>query len=348
MRNTKNPETVILALSLDKKRNRKRVVIGEERQVHMRIRRIGNSDVLYDKERTLGPLIFDHEKQLDKDWNIKVIHPLRNALSATADRENRAASILKHLEQNEQSDDPIYIFTSYQCRKWYNDNKDLIGSERAGNQFAERIMCLTKSFKQIIREEKQDYSTNQMIGLLEEYVRICSDSSDTEARIWYPGGQRNAEYLVITDSFIPAIYYYLLHIKEWGIRIRHCDVCGQLFLAPSNHYNLCSDACRKEKGRQNKRAFDARAKKNKYDSDYKIISLRMRYRMKSSFKRGLLSDEQVLQIYDAFQAFRKEAIQLKKGIKAKEDCKTFENWLIAQEQEFEKLCEACVPQRVSR
>ena len=110
MRNTKNPETVILALSLDKKRNRKRVVIGEERQVHMRIRRIGNSDVLYDKERTLGPLIFDHEKQLDKDWNIKVIHPLRNALSATADRENRAASILKHLEQNEQSDDPIYIY----------------------------------------------------------------------------------------------------------------------------------------------------------------------------------------------------------------------------------------------
>ena len=75
-------------------------------------------------------------------------------------------------------------------------------------------MCLTKSFKQDLIERVQ-------------------------------------EFVVVPDSFYPALMYYLNHLKELGFCYCKCRVCGEIFLVASGHHSLCSDACREEKSLQN-------------------------------------------------------------------------------------------------
>ena len=78
-----------------------------------------------------------------------------------------------------------------------------------------------------------------------------------------------------TESFYPALQYYLKQLMKWDLCFCKCSNCGKVFIATSRHHSLCSKACRVEKNRQNKRMFDARARENGYDIDYKNTCQRM-------------------------------------------------------------------------
>ncbi len=333
-----NKTPVILALTIDKARGRERIVIGEEHHVRRRLEG-HDSDVLYDMERPLGELLFSHEKQLDKDWNAEVIFPLKKALTSTQGRREYEVSAWEFLQEKEKSHDPICMFAAYQCRRWYGENRTVLGAEKSSNQFECRAMALTRSFKKILWGEEKNYSVDQVMERMEQYTRINGDEKDTQARVWYPGKRRNAEYLIVEDSFVPAIWYYLNHLRDWGLCFCKCDNCGRIFLAPSKHYSLCSEDCRKEKSRQNKREFDARARENKYDLDYRNAYQRMHSRLKSLRKTEGISQMRMEQVEAGLRSFCSAAVQRKKKIKTTEDYKAFVDWLFEQERNFEKLCE---------
>lgn len=338
MKNTAATQTIILALSLDKERNCERVIIGDEHQVRIRMNGEDNASVLYDEERAIGSLLFDHERQSYKSWNAEAIYPLRNALLAPSGRKTLESTANTFLTSQEENHDPISIFVSYQCRKWYHDSYSLIGNEENSNQFTQQIMRLTNSFHNIIRAEKMVYSTTEVMTILEEYVRGSKYIGDIEMRTWHPFGHLNTEYLIITNSFIPALYYYFQYIKNQGLQIRQCKACGKLFLSTNKHYDLCSESCKKEKKRQSKQAYDARARENISDRRYNNTSQRMRNQIKRSIEKGL-SEGKAEQINAAFRAFRREAIQRKKKIVTQEDTNMFADWLFAQERKFTQLCE---------
>lgn len=280
-----NKEKVIMALTLDKVRRCERIVIGVEYQVRRRLAGSGDSEVLYDCERPLGELLFDHEKQLDKDWNADVIYPLRRALLSPLGRKENEAVARGFLDNKEEFQDPICIYTSYQCRRWYAENRTVFGDDRCSDQFENRIMGLTRSFKQILWDADKNYSVDQVMERLETYTKIDGVEKDVQARIWYPGRRRNIECLIVEDSYAPVIWYYLNHLWDWGFCFCRCNNCGKIFLVSSKHHGLCSDACRKEKNRQNKREFDARARENKYDIDYNNTSQHMRNRL-NNIRKG--------------------------------------------------------------
>lgn len=333
-----NKMPVIFAMTIDKAHGRERIVIGEEYQVRRRIENRGG-DVLYDAERPLGEFLFSHEEQLDKDWNAEVIFPLRKALSTAVGRKEHETSAWEFLEEKEKSLDPICIFTAHQCGRWYGENHTILGAEKSAEQFERRAMGLTRSFKKILWEEKRNYSVDQVMERMEQYTRINGDEKDTRAQVWYPGKRRNAEYLIVEDSFVPAIWYYLNHLRDWGLCFCKCCVCGKIFLASSRHYSLCGENCRKEKSRQNKREFDARARENKYDVDYKNTYQRMRNRLNGLRKTESVSQFQMEQAENGLGSFCSAAVQRKKKIKTPEDYKAFVDWLFEQERVFEKLCE---------
>lgn len=338
-----NKTPAILALTLDKARGRERIVIGEECQVRRQIENRGG-EVIYDAEWPLGEFLFSHEKQLDKDWNAEVIFPLRKALSTAVGRKEHETSAWEYLAEKVKFNDPICIFTAHQCRSWYGENNTILGSEKSAEQFEHLTMGLTRSFKKILWGEEKNYSVDQVMERMEQYTRINGDEKDTQARIWYPGKRRNAEYLIVENSFVPAIWYYLNHLRDWELCFCKCCVCGKIFLAPSRHYSLCSEACRKEKNRQNKREFDARARANKYDVDYKNAYQRMHNRMNSLWKTDGFSKKQLEQVEAGLKAFCAAAVQKKKIIKTPEEYKAFVDWLFEQERAFEKLCEEMVEQ----
>ena len=62
-------------------------------------------------------------------------------------------------------------------------------------------MGLTRSFKQIIWGEGKKYSIKQILEHMEKYTGINADARDMQARIWYPGKRRKAEYLIVENSF---------------------------------------------------------------------------------------------------------------------------------------------------
>ena len=337
-----NNVPIIFALALDKTRSCEYVVIGEENQVRRRLSGSSEGQVLYEAERPLGTFLFDHEAQVDKDWNSGAIFPLKKALSLPQGRKKYESSAWEFLNEKEQAHDPICVFSAYQCRRWYAMNRTVFGAERSGDQFEDWIMGLTKSFKQIIWGKEKDYSIDQAIERVGEYARVNGRERDTQARIWYPGKRRRVEYLIIEDSFVPAIWYYLSRSSEWGLCVCECDNCGRTFFAPNKHHSLCGEACKKERSCQNKREFDARAREKQQEVAYKNASQRMRNRLNGVRKNERISEEQQIQIEDAFKSIRAEAIQRKKLVKTKEDRKAFVDWLFEQEREFNLLCESTV------
>ena len=177
-----------------------------------------------------------------------------------------------------------------------------------------------------------------LIERVQGMVWAKGSDKDTEARIWYASRKRIQEFVVVTDSFYPAVFYYLTRLKELGYCYCKCSVCERIFLAPSGHHSLCSDACRKSKSLQNKREFDERARKNLYNAECKNTTQRMRNRMNRLMKMDV-SEELKLRVADAFKAFQKEASARKKTIKSESDSKKYINWLFEQERKFEEFCE---------
>ena len=198
--------------------------------------------------------------------------------------------------------------------------------------------CLRNTFT----SKNKNYHRSIVAEIMErmaQYAHIGARTSDMEARIWYPGKRRKAEYLIIENSYFPAIWYYLGHLRDWQLSICRCDICGNMFLSTSKHFSLCSAACRKAKNRQNKQEFDDRARKNKYDVDYKNTTQRMRNKLNKISKNQNLSEAQKKQVQTAFGSICKEALQQKKQIKYPEDYKAFVDLLFALEHQFETLCE---------
>lgn len=82
--------------------------------------------------------------------------------------------------------------------------------------------------------------------------------------------KRKMECVAAYSSLYPLMIYYLNRLNDWGLYFRKCKICGKVFLAKSQRYELCSDKCRKKQSLQNKREFDERARENNYDLLYKM------------------------------------------------------------------------------
>ena len=329
----KHTPPIIMAIGIDREKKKERLIIGGEYQVRHLLNGYEDAQVLYDRERELGTFLTEHQAQLDKDWNEGAIHPLVQASKNILERKKLEAAAGKYLEEKLNPDDPIGYYAAYQCHSWYLDGKG-----KGADWFEERAMCLTKSFKQELWSDKRYYLMEDLIKRMHEIMRTKGSFADTEARIWYSSRKRVQEFVVVSDSFYPAVFYYLTRLKELGYCYCKCSVCERIFLAPSGHHSLCSDACRKSKSLQNKREFDERARKNLYNAECKNTTQRMRNRMNRLMKMDV-PEEQKLRVADAFKAFQKEASARKKTIKSESDSKKYINWLFDQERKFEELCE---------
>ena len=119
------------------------------------------------------------------------------------------------------------------------------------NPFARYIGELPATFKEIMWNTDRTCSTSDILDQL-EYCAADNDELICEAQLgWF--GPQYIKYLIVKDSFFPAIWHYIEHLREWGFCICKCSNCGKLFLATSKRFRLCSPACKKVKKRQNEK-----------------------------------------------------------------------------------------------
>ena len=153
----------------------------------------------------------------------------------------------------------------------------------------------------------------------------------TRLDLWYPDNRRTTECVAAYATFYPLITYYLNRLNDWGLCFRKCKVCGRIFLAKSQRYELCGDKCRKKQALQNKREFDERARENNYDLLYKNECQNWRNKINKAKKTTGFPADRLEEMQAVFEVFKKEALQRKKAVKERTASpKEFTDWLYQQ------------------
>jgi hypothetical protein len=156
--------------------------------------------------------------------------------------------------------------------------------------------------------------------------------------------KRPFETVVAVSSFLPVIFYYLNKVNEWRFVFQECKVCGKDFLARSRHYELCSDACRKEQAVIAKREFDERAKGDRLEQLDEAAYYYWYNRWRKLKKGKAANPEKAAAFKVAFDDFRKEAVRLKADVKRGEaQFGEFAVWLIQQQDEADRLMDEDYP-----
>ena len=140
---------------------------------------------------------------------------------------------------------------------------------------------------------------------------------DTRLDLWYPDNKRKMVCVAAYSSLYPLMIYYPNHLNDWGLYFRKCKICGKVFLARSQRYELCSDKCRKKQSLQNKREFDERASENNYDLLYKNECQNWRNKINKAKKTSGFSADCLEEMLAAFESFKKDALQRKQAVKQK-------------------------------
>ena len=165
-------------------------------------------------------------------------------------------------------------------------------------------------------------------------------AAETRLDLWYPDNRRTTECVAAYTTFYPLITYYLNRLNDWGLCFRKCKVCGHIFLAKSQRYELCNDKCRKKQALQNKREFDERARENNYDLLYKNECQNWRNKINKAKRTAGFPADRLEEMLTAFEAFKKEALQRKRAVKERTASpKEFTDWLYQQSSIIVELAE---------
>ena len=113
-------ERILFVLTLDRKKMKERILIGEEQQIRFRLNGSQNAEVLCDMTRPLGSFLINFECDTDRDWNLYGLSPLRQALHSNRwkqpELEQAASEFLwgKYL-----SNDPLKMYVAFRIWNSY-------------------------------------------------------------------------------------------------------------------------------------------------------------------------------------------------------------------------------------
>ena len=332
-------EPLILALSLDKKRQKEHILFGPKTTVYSYLQGLNTGALLYNEKRPLGTFLLEHEAQSKVDWNSYVHAPLSQALHSVVGREKNYKTATAFLEPHLNSQNAVCKFLAHLSLSCYNNLHSFWGSDESRIEYLKTAASFSYSFDTKIMGDNKQSSTAKALERIQKRMQQDELRADSTAQIWYPNHLRSSEWILISESFYPAILYYLLRMKDWGMCFCRCSICGKIFISSSLHHSLCSEPCRQERNRLNKKEFDERARANGYDIAYKNSTQRMRNRLNKLRKQRQITDEQIQQAQQALKQICKEALQKKKMLHTEQEKKAFRDWLFAQEREYDNLCD---------
>ena len=324
-------DRVSLALVLDSVRMKERILIGEELCIRRRLAGGSADELLCDVTRPLGTFLVDFEYDPAGDWNALGVMTLGEALQVNRWKqpalEQAAAGFLK---AKADSGTPVRRYMAFRIWNDYLKARQPAKRKEARDRFIWSMTALTAAFQQRPLSFDEETGKPHVLRLADIFYGSAPDSS-ARLSLWYPDMTKKQECACAYFSFYPLLIYYLNKLDDWGLCFCRCKVCGQVFLAKSRHFELCSAECRRQQALQNKREFDERARGNGYDLLYKNECQNWRNRIKRAKKSPDSSPEHLEEMNTAFASFRKEALLRKRAVKTgKASPKEFSDWLYRQ------------------
>lgn len=325
-----NTENIVLSVKLDIKNKEETIMIGEFESVKQYLNRGTYSDLIYFKKRDIGLLLQDFVLISNELADIKVI-----LLDSTRRKKSDKFQWAKdRLKDYIYSENPIYAFTA--LKLWQEYRKSLTEktlSENLLNVFDDITFPLRFNMLEEIKR-RQEINKDNPIEYLDYDFRKYS------VEIYYDFSDKTREYAITDTSTAALLTYYLKNIYNNNRYIQVCPLCDNAFIAKTmGMKTFCSEKCKRESIRLNKKRFDDRAKgltferahKNGYMYWYnKIAKLR-----KSDIPKAELS-----KIEKTFQEFCDESNERKQLVKrGKKNASDYENWLIDKRKDIDMIME---------
>jgi len=328
---------VVFALTLDKKKLAERIIIGRADEVR-RLLNGGDGEVYYDEVRPLGSLLLSFESDMGGDWN-SIIMPLRDSYKKISlignARWKMVEPVQKFLTDKYNSGEPSAIYAAIlsweEYLRFHNQN-------HGATLLNDSLFMLYKPFR--VYKQYKPWHEKATAAL-----SVALQNNETTAELWYLGhtseqfGNRTAkqankhpfEVAVISSSFLPLIFYYTQKISEWGYVFRQCKICDAFFLARSNHFDLCSDECRRKQAAVRKQEHEERYKDDKATPVYETAYYYWYNRLKK-LRKGKLANPDHEAIFRAeLKKFCDEGKRLKKLVqRGKMKFDDFNTWLAQQ------------------
>ena len=316
-----------IALLLDRKKLKERILIGIRAEIQRRLQGAKDAAVFLDVERELGTLLTEFTQDKEKAWNQYGTMPLWDALHTHRFAQPALEKTARDfLEAKYKYGSPIEKYAA--IRIWVGYRRARIPRDR--ELAAERYMKDTSGLKTLFLYTKKREILMKTKSRLIETDAYAKEDYDLD--IWYPLGRFDFECAMGYHSLVPLVLYYQKRIAEWQLFFQKCSVCGKYFLAPSQRYSICSEACRKIQAKKSKHEFDDRARSNQYDMIYKNVCQRWRNRINKAKRIGL-AEERITELSNAFTKFKQAALEQKKKVGNKQlTLMEFQDWLDAQDE----------------
>ena len=331
-------DRIVFAVILDRKKMKERIMAGEASQIFLGLNGNMDAELFCDVARPLGTFLIDFENDMQGDWNRFGIMPLYDALHVNRwkqpELERQAGDFLR---EKYATLDPVRQYAAVRVWNEYLKTREYRERDAASEQFVSQMGKLTAAFQSPIFQNRDQILFDEDTGRARRF-ELSADfftqvsMEDSRIELWYlGGGNPQTECAAVYDSFYPMIAYYANRLADWGLKFCKCKVCGKIFLAESLRYELCSGKCRKAQALQNKREFDARARENNYDLLYKNECQSWRNKIKRAERTEGFPADRLLKMQEAFEAFKKAALQKKKLVKEHKMLpQEFMDWLYQQ------------------
>ena len=325
-------DRILLVLTLDRQKMKERILIGEELQIQFRLQGYEDAEVLCDVTRPLGTMLSAFEHDPDGEWNHFGLSPLREALHSNRWKQPGLEQTSgDFLAKKYLTGDPVRMYAALHIWNEYLKAREPRDREAACERFIGKMNGFTALFMGTPPLDFDENTGKPKRLNITTHIYGSVPQEDTRLDLWYPDSKRKTECVAAYSSLYPLITYYLNRLNDWGLYFRKCKICGKVFLAKSQRYELCSDKCRKKQSLQNKREFDERARENDYDRQYKNECQGWRNVINKAKRTPGFPADRLAAMQEAFEAFKKEALRQKTLVKNKQSSpEEFRNWIVCQ------------------
>lgn len=317
-----------IALNIDLKKKKERIVIGEFKELNKYFSGIKKSNIIFDEVRPIGSFLLDIVPKADFFADIRV--DLCNNL-----RKNSSPNILQ-IESLYNEKNPLMKFTALKLWQEYVDGMKRMTRKESNEDFVDRIEEITLPFRYNlmngVAEWQRTNTLNPLCVMPYEYFKYPLQT------LLITDVVKTTEYSVSDNTILPLILYYLKSVYEKKKYFRYCKVCKKLFLASDAKKTvMCSPKCRKKQQQINKKKYDDATREVDYERTFRNEKMYWYNRITKAKK--LTDDEKILEKlqkeYDEFKRVSKiKKKQVKDGMLS---FTAFDTWYLDQRDIIDEL-----------
>jgi hypothetical protein len=324
---------VVFALNIDLTKKRERIIIGEEEAVRKYMLTGADEDFFFSSGRNLGLLLQDFIPIASNMAEIKAILMDNTGKHKTNMLYGAESALLSMYD----SENPVSMFVALAMWQEYNRAlSDKAARENILDTMDDITLCLRFNLIDDVLRWQKDSLHNPIECITGDI--ISTDYRKHPLSMYFANDKYASEYVVSDTSLLPLVVYYLKQIYGAGKYVQICPMCGKAFVAKTaGMKTLCSDKCKREQLRLNKKKFDDRTRDISYERASKNTYMYW-YNKVKKLRSMNLPKKEMDKLETAFATFVEKSNRLKKEVIIHyTPAEEYEAWLLRKRNEVDDI-----------